>query len=83
MSELSDEVLNALKIIWNEYFRSDMSHDEAIKSFKQDLKFNSVGCMLCDIIRQKLIDGKTMSINEQLAYAVLFKEETKYPDPLF
>ena len=79
--KVSQEVRDALGIIWKDYFPSDMQREEAIKMFTDDLKCHSVGITLCDIFRQKLLDNELLTIEEQKAYAVLFTEEKKYPDP--
>ena len=82
MTELSLEVINALEIVWDDYFPPGMKRTEAIENFRKSLIYNRVGFTLSDIFRQKLLDGELLTADEQKAYAVLFKEEAKYPDPM-
>ena len=56
-----------------------MSREEAIKMFTDDISHNLATSTLCDIFRQKLLDNDIITIDEQKAYAVIFKEENKYP----
>ena len=78
-NELSQEVITALKIVWNDYFPEDMTYQECISRFIEDLKYHAVGASLCDIFRQKLIDNEVLTTDKQKAYAILFLEENKYP----
>ncbi len=78
--ELSQEVIDALEIIWKDYFPSDMPREEAIKIFVDALKSHLASPTLCDIFRDKLLNNDIITIDEQKAYAVIFKEENKYPD---
>ena len=75
--ELPIEVVNALKIVWKQYFPDDMYYEECINSFKDDLKCHSASDTLCDMFIEKLTSNEVLTVEEQKAYAVLFAEETK------
>ena len=58
MSEkLSIDVINALNVIWDDYFPDDKSRQECLSQFISELKWNQVTSTLCDMVRERLVKG--------------------------